>query len=63
MLVVILNTVLLVQLFLVLHAHFKLVERLSEHGIRGNFHWLARIVSDAGFAHFHIGVGFGGGWL
>ena len=63
MLVVILDTILLVELLFVLHTHFKLVERLSEHGVRRNFHWCAWVVCHARFAHFHIRVGFSGRWL
>ena len=63
MLVVILHAVLLVELFLVLHAHFELVQCLPEDGVSGNFHWCSWVVRDARFAHFHIGVSFGGGRL
>ena len=61
MLVVILNSILLMQqLFLVLHAHFELIKRLTQHRVCGNFHWLAWVVCNARLAHFHIRVGFGG---
>ena len=63
MFVIILNTVLLVELFLVLNAHFKLIERLPEHRISGDFHWLAWVVCNARLAHFHIGVGLCGSRL
>ena len=56
MLVVILYAVLLVELFLVLHAHFELVQCLPEERVSGNFHWCSRVVCNARFAHFHIGV-------
>ena len=59
MLVVILHAILLVELFLVLHAHFELVQCLPEDGVSGNFHWSSWVVRDARFAHFHIGVSLG----
>ena len=62
MLVIILNTVLLVELFLVLDTHFEFVQCLSEDGVSGNFHWCSWVVCNARFAHF-IGVGLGGGRL
>ena len=62
MLVIILNTVLLVELFLVLDTHFELVQCLSEDGVSGNFHWCSWVVCNARFAHF-IGVSLRCRWL